>query len=139
MYEVYRDGAFPDCRSDALYVSGPDVPDRENPGHASLQHLWRAGQVPAERRIAAQGGFEIAAGENESLVIESETALQPLGPRRGARHYEYVSDIVTGCLAGFLVEPLHAFEVGVALQFRDFRVVVQLYIRIFGDSLNQVA
>src|SRR5690348_769965 len=115
MNEVDRDGPFSYRRSHTLDVPGPDVAHREDAGQARLQHLRRSRQMPPKGRITPQSGFQVAARENEALVIESKAVLQPLGPRGRTRHNEYVANIVTGCFASLFVEPLHAFQMRLAL------------------------
>ena len=40
--KVDGNGAFTDCRSDALHITGADITHRKYAGEAGFEHLWNA-------------------------------------------------------------------------------------------------
>ena len=83
---------------------------------------------------------EIAAGQDEALIVQGQAAAQPLGPRRGAGHHEDVADgvrrfrrpVIRSCQTtrSRRAPPSSCDDLGVEMQ---------LDARVLGQALDQVA
>ena len=136
VHQVNGDGSFADGRSDAFHIAGAHVAHGKHARQAGFEHLRNARQRPSR---LVRGAVEIAPRENESLVVEREAALQPLGARRSARHDEHVANGMRGCFAGLVVAPGDALEMRVAFERDDLRAIVYFDGGVLLDALDQVA
>src|SRR5436190_21384723 len=127
MNKMNGDRSFSDSGRNALDVACPDVAYREHSRQTRFQHLRRAGQGPCG---GAGNLIQIAPCENKTLVVESDASLQPIGSRRRASHDEHVTNRVFGSLACRFVAPRHGFHVTLAAKADDFRLEVQIDVRI---------
>src|SRR5438552_1353070 len=111
MNERDRNRSFADSRGDSLDAARADVADGEDAGPARFEQQRRARERPA-------GGHEIVVrqirtGLDETALVERETAIEPTGVRRGARHHEDVPDLMLLFVAGLRVAPPHGLELTV--------------------------
>src|SRR5205807_727014 len=83
--EMHGDCAFADGGRYALHVARAHISDGEYARKAGFKHLWRTRERP-NRRFAR--GIEIAAGQDETFVIEREASAQPIGAWGSSGHDE---------------------------------------------------
>src|SRR3954463_212716 len=86
MGELDGDRALADRRRDALHRLVAHVTGAEDAGHARLQEIRIAAQVPAAN--LATFDRQIGAGENEAVLVALENARHPVGTRLGADERE---------------------------------------------------
>ena len=77
MHKMDRDRTFANSRRNPLHVSRADVANRENCWQARLKHLRRPVKRPLSRRDW-QNRIQIPPRKNEALLIERDTAAQPV-------------------------------------------------------------
>src|SRR3954465_1838719 len=114
------DRPLADCGSDALHVSGADIPDGEDAGQAGLEQVGRAGGGPFLLREVV--GKKVGARANEAGGIERDASVQPRGVRDGAGHEEEVPDLAPFLNTSLLVAPDDALEMFFAFERDDFGV-----------------
>ena len=89
-----RDGnrAFADGGRHALDVAAAHVADREDAGMIRFQQIRRPRQRPSGCRKVL--GRQVRTRFDESAPIKCDAAVEPGRIRHGARHHEYVSDVM---------------------------------------------
>src|ERR1700675_3078340 len=104
------DSALAHRGGDALHVAGTDIANREDPRQTGFEHLRRTGQGPSRPASISPYVIQVAAGEDETLLIHRDTSAQPLGLGRGPRHQEHVMDRMRRRLTGLSIPPRDAFQ-----------------------------
>src|SRR5216117_4164943 len=88
--KMHGNRAFAHSGGHALHVPGANVTNREDSRKAGFQHLRRTGERPGGRWNQTRGRIQIAPREDESFVVESDTAPEPLGSWGCSRHDKHV-------------------------------------------------
>src|SRR5947207_3169346 len=137
MNERDRNRALANGRGDALDAARADIADGEDAGPARLEQQRRARQWPA-------GGSEIVvreigAGLDETVLVEREASIEPVGVRHGARHHEDVSDLMLLLGAGLRVAPAHRLKRAVTLERDDLRIDVERDRRRLFDPSREIS
>src|SRR5258708_18634387 len=107
MYHAHGCSAFADGRSHPLDASSTDVAYSEYSWEAAFEHQGRTGERPSRMLIRFDSQWQVASGEDESLIIKSATALPPVGVCRGSGHSQDVAGRSRSPLSSLLVSPTH--------------------------------
>src|ERR1700735_812760 len=134
VHHVNRNRTLSDGRRHALHIAGANITDGKHGRKTRLKHLRRTSKCPGRRRVSVVRRGDVASGEDETLFVHRDAALQPPGARRGSGHEEDVTDVARRSLASFFVTPDDALEfaaivlagtvlaVAVTLHADDFRI-----------------
>src|SRR5689334_9426911 len=135
MHKRDGDRPFADGRRDALDVAAAHVANREDSGAIRLEQVRGTGEWPFPGPQLL--GREIRAGFHESLVVESNTPVEParVGDRPG--HHEHVPDVVRLDIAGSLVAPPDPLEPSVPFQANNLGTGPQHDRWRLFDSANE--
>ena len=89
-------------------------------------------------RAAQILGGQVRACLDEALVVQNDTALEPLRVGNRAGHDEEVADRSGPALAGFRVPPRDLLEVGTALDRNDLGSGEQRDARVLLDPIDEI-
>ena len=90
MHQAHGSRSFANGRGHPLDTSRPDIAYCEHSWQAALEHERRPRKRPRRIPNRVNGLWQIAAGEDKALLIQSDTASQPIGVRRGGGYDEEV-------------------------------------------------
>src|SRR6476620_1570238 len=131
-------GSFSHGRGYAFYITRANISHRKNCRKTRLQHLRRTTKRPCECRRDVRSPIQVSTSQDETLVVESNASLQPLGSWRRPGHDENMADVVRGGFTGNPVNPRDTLQQSLTFQANNFRPAMQLDCRIVSNSLNQV-
>src|SRR6476646_6783398 len=130
-----HDRAFADRRRHPFDAAAANVAYRKHARQAGLQGIRWARQRPARRVEIVRR--QIATGLDEALVVERDTALEPLGVWYRTHHHEDMTDVApAGAAIG--MPPLHTTQMAIAVECDHLGAGMQLDDRVFVDAANQV-
>src|SRR5215472_9022078 len=138
MHEMNADRAFSHRRRNSLYVSSPYVAHRKHSREARFQHFGRTIERPPRVASAGASRIDVAACQNEALLIEGYAALQPFCSRRSARHDEHVADGMFRLGAGRSVAPGNALQVLCSAESANFGLIMEVHLPVLLEPLNEV-
>ena len=114
MNQTDGSGSFANGRGYPLNTSSADIAHCEHSWQAALQHQRWSRKRPSRISIWIHRNGQITSGEDEALLIESDTSLKPVRVRRSAGHNEEVMYLGRTHLPGLLIDPSYFFEIAFA-------------------------
>src|SRR5919204_6877722 len=132
------DGTLAHSRSNALHIASPRIAHSKYAGQTAFQHLWNAFERPARVLGRPIASVQITPCQDETLIVQRKTALQPLGSWRCPGHDENVLDAVPRDFTRLFVSPCHTLQVLAAFQRNDLGIEMQLDLWILYQALYQV-
>ena len=116
VHQWYDAGALARRSGNTFHRPGPDVADREYPGH-------HGGEVRGRQPVGPQVLGDIPPGQHEAVLVEADLLRQPVALRLGTEQQEQAGRLVPGDLIGVQVADADPFQPALSAAVHDLRAL----------------
>src|ERR1700683_1015740 len=92
MHEVDGNRAFADRRGNAFHIARTNISNCKHSWQGCFKHVGRTCEWP---RPVLLDAVQVAAREDETLIVKGYTTPQPTGAGRSARHNKHVTNTLS--------------------------------------------
>src|SRR5580698_10217713 len=133
MHEIDGDRAFAYRRCNAFHIARTNISNGKHSWQACFKHVWRTFEWP---RPVLVDRVQVAASEDETLIVKGYTTPKPIGTWRSARHNKHVANTLSRRVETVFFPPRDPFPMGIAFEANELHFVMHFDSRVLFDALD---